>query len=103
MRVTPTTILPDLSLVRCPADSVQQPSIALRMNRNVRGDDLTRLEVGDLHSPEVSHIVDGVIARAVYCIRSEDSRIRPDAGYRIGARIDQVQVMAAPVVSLCLL
>ena len=70
------------------------------MVRDARRDDLSGLEVGDLHSPEVSRIVYGVAARAVDRVRSEDARIRPDPRYRIAARIDQIQVTAASVVGL---
>src|SRR5437763_12315938 len=100
MRVTPAAALPDLGLVGRPADAVQQSRIAGRMVRDARRDDLSGLEVGDLHSPEVSHIVYGVAARAVDRVRSEDARIRPDPRYRIAARIDQIQVTAASVVGL---
>src|SRR5436309_15352247 len=97
MRVTPAAALNDLGLVGRRADAVQQSRIAGRMVRDARGEDLSGLEVGDLHSPEVSHIVCGVAARAVDRVRSEDARIRPDPRYRIAARIDQIHVTAASV------
>ena len=46
-----------------------------RMIWNARGNNLSGLQAGDLHSPEISHIVDGVVADAVDCIGSEGSRI----------------------------
>src|ERR1700730_16649885 len=103
MRVAPAAIQPDLCLVGSPADSVQQSSIALRVIRNTCGDDLTGSDIGDLHSPEVSHIVNDVIACAVYCIRSEDPRIRPNSRDRKAGRINQIQVSAASVAGLGLL
>src|SRR5262245_60934755 len=103
MRVIPAAALPDLGLVGSPTDAVQQPRIAGRMIRDARSDDLAGLQIGDLHSPEASDIVDSVVARAVDCIGSEDARVGPDARYRVAARVDQVQIMAAPVTCLRLL
>src|SRR5580693_1675487 len=51
VRVTPSATLPDLSLVGRPADAVQQSGFARRMVRDACSDDLTGLEIGDLHSP----------------------------------------------------
>src|SRR3954451_4417358 len=103
MRVIPAAALPDLSLVGCPANAVQQPRIAGWMIRDARGDDLTCLQIGDLHSPETSDIVDSVVARAVDCVGSENSRVGPDARYGVADRVNQVQIMAAPVTGLRLL
>src|SRR5947208_3455437 len=103
MRVTPAPTLPYLGLVGRPADPVQQSSLAGRMIRDDCSDYLTGLEVGDLHSPEVSHIVHRVAARAVHRVRSENCRIRADSRYGVAARVDQIEVMAASVLGLRLL
>ena len=77
--------------------------IAGRMIWDRRGNDLTCLQIGDLHSPEAADVVNSVVACAVHCVGSEDSRVRPDARYSVAARVNQVQIMAAPVTGLRLL
>src|SRR5215467_1063859 len=72
-------------------------------DRNVRGDDLTRLQIDNLHPPKVGHIVYCITARAIHCIRSKDSRIRSYAGHSVATRIYQIEVVAASIGSLRLL
>src|SRR5215469_6870434 len=80
-RVIPRAVLPDLALIGGPADPMQQAGVARRVVLNICGDDPTRLEVGDLHPPQILHVVDHVVAFAVDGIGSEDTRIGSDAGY----------------------
>src|SRR5215472_5290857 len=102
--IIPGTTLPYLTLIRRPTNSMQQSNITRRrMIRNIRGDDLTRLQIANLHSPKVGHIVYCITARAIHCIRSEDSRIRSYLGYCVATRIYQIEVVAASIGSLRLL
>ena len=63
------------------------------------GDNPTRREIGDLHSPKVHYIVHDVVAGAVHGIGAEDPRIRTDAGDGIALGIDQIEIIAAPILA----
>src|SRR5262249_21017228 len=95
--------LPNFTLVRSPADSMQQPGLSGRMIWDAGGDDLARFDISYLHSPEAGHVVHDTAAHALDCIGSEDSGIRSNAGDSVTAGIDQIEIMAAPVSRLGLL
>jgi hypothetical protein len=61
---------------------------------------LTSLQNDNLHSPKIGDIVYCIVARAIHCIRSEDSRIRPYAGHSVATRVYQIEVVAASIISL---
>src|SRR5262249_13614888 len=86
-----------------PTNAVQQTGLTRRMVGYRCCDYLTRFQATNLHSPEVFHIVDDIIACAVDGVGSENARIGPDARYRIAARINKIEVSAAAVPSLCFL
>src|SRR5262249_32724833 len=103
VRVVSRTALPYFALVRTPTNDVQQSRITLRMIWNIRRDDPSCLEIGNLHSPEIGYVVHNMNADAIHGIGPEDPRIRPYEGHDIAARVNQVQVITAPIGGLRLL
>jgi len=76
---------------------VQQSRIVRRVIRETGSDDLTRLEIGNLHSPKVHDVVHDVVARTVHGVRAEDSGIRADARDGVALRVNQIKIIAATV------
>src|SRR6516225_6440648 len=79
MRIIPAAALPHLFLIGGPTNPVQQPRVPGWVIGEARGNDLAGLEIDDLHSPKVHHVVHDVVARTVHGVRAKDSRIRADA------------------------
>jgi len=63
-------------------------------------DNLACFDISYLHSPQTTNVVHDMSAHAIDSIRSEHSGIGPNAGDSVTARIDQIQIITASIVSV---